>query len=190
MSTCFRTDKREATAHVDTISFIWIFNTFIPLLSLIFLSFLRAEIVLSYKFRTKDAKNYFDNQKGTECVHKALVVEQCGKDHLLAKEPAGQVEYTACIKKIGLPAEFETEVLALQPFDFKTPATFEYTYNQKLINYVKKIDNMYQGSARLTTLQFSFNWLALLAVPLAFGIVFFLNKKPEATASDEVVESV
>lgn len=164
--------------------------TLLPILSLISFTVLRAEIVLSYKFRTADAKHHFDSQKGTECVHKALVVRQCGIDNLLAKEPVDEVGYTACIKQIKFPVEFETEALALKPFDFKSPVTFEYAYNQKLINYVRKIDEMYQGPAKPTKLQFSFNWLALLAVPLAFGIVFFMNKKPNPSESDAVAESV
>ena len=164
----------------------------LPILSLIYLGVLRAEVVLSYKFRTMEAKNYFDQQNGTECVHKALVVRQCGLDQLLNKDPADQVGYQTCINKIGFPSEFEAEVLTLHAFDFKSPVTFEYAYNQKLINYVKRIDGMFEGPDKPPTkLQFSVNWLALLAVPLAFGIVFYLNKKSAVSeSSDEVSETV
>ena len=87
------------------------------------------------------------------------------------------------IKKLKFPAEFESEVLALKPADFASPAIFEDVYNRKLFDYAVKIDGMYSGPAKPINLEFSMNLLALLLVPAAFVIIYFVNK-PKTVAAD------
>ena len=64
-----------------------------PLLSLFAFTLSQAEIILSYKFRTHEAKKLFDSQNGEEYVHKAINVSKCGTDHLKGNASANKVVY-------------------------------------------------------------------------------------------------
>ena len=86
-----------------------------PLLPLLSFTFIQAEVMLAYKFRTHEAKVLYGNQKGDESVHKAPAVKQCGTDHLKGNDRSA---YEKCIKDLKLPPDFEPEALALQPADF------------------------------------------------------------------------
>lgn len=163
--------------------------TLFPLLSLLSFTFIQAESILAYKFRTHEAKKLYDEQKGYNCVHRAIEVQKCGTDHLLIDTPVNRAAYEACVKALKFPTEFETEALSLQAADFSNPTAFELAYSRKLLNYVKKIDKMFEGPAKPDTIEFSMNWLALLLLPLAFGIVYFINK-PKASSAATTVDQV
>lgn len=166
--------------------------TFLPLLSLLSFTFLQAESILAYKFRTHEAKKCYDEQRGDKCVHRDIEVQECGTNHLKDDTPVSRAAYEACVKALKFPTEFETEALSLQAADFSNPTAFELAYNRKLLNYVEKIDKMFEGPAKPNTLEFSMNWLALLLLPLAFVIVYFINKpkaRSAATTDDQVEDA-
>jgi hypothetical protein len=167
-------------------------QTLFPILSLLLFSFnfIQAKIMLLYKFRTHEARRVFDDSDGQECVQKAIKVKSCGMDHLQRDESAYRAAYEKCVKALNFPADFEAEALALQPSDFTSPSVFEDAYNRKLVNYAKKIDGMFEGPAKPTKLEFSFNWIALLLIPLAFGIIYFINKPKNTGAADNSNEKV
>lgn len=148
----------------------------LSLLTILF-TLLQAEVILIYKFKTPEAKALFDEQKGTECVHNAIIVQDCGKKHLANKDTADSAAYEACIKSIGFHADFESEALALQTSDFQSKAIFEDAYQKKLVAYAKKLDGRHSAAEKPATYEFSMNWAALLILPFAFGIVYFFNRK-------------
>ena len=133
---------------------------------------------------------YFDKQNGQECVHKAVNVKKCGTDHLSGNSATeNRAAYETCIKALKLPVEFESEALSLQASDFTSPTVFESAYNRKIGNYVEKIDGMFVGPAKENTMEFSINWLALLLLPLAFCIVYFINRPASSTISSTTTVS-
>ena len=158
------------------------YHTLLPLLLLSSFAFVQ-NAMLSYKFRTHEAKAYYNRQNGDSCVQKAEPVKLCGRDYLKT-DPVNVPGYKACVEKINFPPEFEREVLALKPENFLSDSVFYVSYNDKLLNYVKTIDGKCEGPANKSFLKFSMNFAALFLVLAAFAVVYFINRKPEPVESE------
>ena len=171
-------------------------NISVLLLSLSFLFVqVNSEAILSYKFKSKDARRYFQdkNTKGDMdniCVHWAPKVLKCGELFLKSfNNPAHQVnqrEYETCITKIGFDLDFESEVMTIPPEAFKSDASFYDAYNRILIKYVTKIDSKYNASDEKSTLIFSFDFIAIGLFLLAAVGVSLYNRKPTSDLSSVV----
>lgn len=164
---------------------------FLIVLLPIFFSLAQAEVALTYKFQSKESRALFDKQNGSECVHKAGRVRECGKNHLLANNSNDSAAYETCIKGLEFPFEFEEEALTLKASDFKSIIEFEDVYNKILSKYAKKLDEKHVGKqSNPNIFEFSINWLALLIIPLAFVIIYLFNRKSSNSSKNENISNI
>ncbi len=157
------------------------------LLSALFLfQLINCEVFLSYKFRSRKAKDFFKNQNKIDdreyiCVHMSPKVQLCGKDHLLKPAIADTTAYQKCVRDIKLPEDFRIRVNNMSKKDFSTIHAFEMAYNQRLLDYVENIDGMFTSDPeKETTWEFKMNYLAIpLLLIAAAGVAVFNRKRPE-----------
>lgn len=161
-----------------------LFTSFLTLLIFITISssFVCAyDGVRSYQFRTAQAKDsFFKDSDGQKCIDSGPKVNSCGTAHLLSA--SNQAAYEKCIKDIKLPTDFEASVLTLQPQDFKSQASFDEAFSDRVVLYAKSVDDKFDGPADKNSIVFSFNWLALILLIVAFAVVYLLNRKTTKTS--------
>ena len=149
------------------------------ILSLFCFTLNNAKIIFFFNFHSIRAKAAFDLQKGEDCVHKAPLVLECGRNNL-SSIPVNKEGYVKCIEALEIPDKFKKEVLTLQPEDFKKE-NFNTAYVKKLNNYATALDNSFPvdnafKDGKINIAEFSINWLALSVIPTVFVTVYLINR--------------
>lgn len=158
-----------------------LFSTPILVLLPLCASLISCQVQLLYKFKSQNAKaEYIKSNKFQElddiCVHWAPKVHSCGRQHL--SEVNNIFNFKSCIEAIGFDKAFEEEIINMVQSDFISPAHFEKVYNQKLIDYVKKIDSRFEETSKDEDIKLVFEWnlLAIGLLILSGVAVTLINK--------------